>query len=91
MSKITLPPAICVKPGLCEVAEKVLTNNGTQASFVKKAIRSQVQNQQIKVEFLQRALTSRDNAAQTGIYTSTDVVHNKLREILRIAKINSVI
>lgn len=86
MGKTATFPAIRVEPALREAAESVLTDHETLSSFAEEAIRARVERRLAEAEFLQRALASRDKAAQTGVYESAAEVHGTLRQMVEAAK-----
>lgn len=81
----TLGP-IRVDAKLREAAEKLLGEGETLSSFIEAAFRAQVEQRQVKNEFLERALASRDKAYKTNTFIAAEEVHGKLKNIIEEAK-----
>lgn len=90
MTKTATIPAIRVKPSLREAAEKHLMEGETLSSFVEKAVYAKVEQRVMQMEFLTRAINSRDEALESGVYFSADSVHDELRKKLNNAKKKTV-
>jgi hypothetical protein len=79
-------PSLRVTPKLRQAAEKILQEGETLSSFVELAIRESIGRRQLQQEFIARGLRSRDDARQTGKYTSADAVIGRLEQMLATAK-----
>ena len=79
-------PSLRVDPELRQAAEDSLRDGETISSFVEQSIRDSIERRQHQREFLARGMASRDAAAQSGEYRSSDVVLGKLEQLLAKAK-----
>ena len=71
-------PALRVTPEVRAEAEQVLEDGETLSSFLEQAVLTEIRTRQLRSEFLARALASRDRAARTGQYHSSEEVLNRL-------------
>lgn len=79
-------PSLRVDLELRQAAEDSLREGETISSFVEQSIRDSIERRQHQREFLVRGLASREEAARTGEYVSSDVVLGKLEQMLAKAK-----
>jgi len=79
-------PSLRVTPELRQAAEQILQEGETLSSFVEQSIRESIERRQVQQEFIARGLRSRDDARQTGQYTSADSVIERLEHMLATAK-----
>ena len=79
-------PSLRVTPELRQAAEQILQEGETLSSFVEQSIRESIGRRQVQQEFIARGLSSRDDARQTGKYTSADAVIDRLEQMLATAK-----
>ncbi len=79
-------PSLRVDPELRQAAEDSLEAGETISSFVEQSIRDSIARRQRQREFMERGLASRDEAASTGVYISSDAVMDRLEKMLANAK-----
>lgn len=85
MKTATFPP-LRVNPELRLAAEKILLEGESLSSFVEQSIRENIQRRQLKREFVERGLLSREAARQNNAYLSAETVVGRLEEMLSAAK-----
>lgn len=71
MKTATLPP-LRVDSELRAAAESVLLKGETLSGFVLDAVRRNIERRTTQREFLERGLTARDAARETGEYVEAD-------------------
>jgi hypothetical protein len=81
MKTATLP-SLRVEPQLRAAAESVLREGETLTSLMETAMRETIQRRRTQDEFLARGLRSGQDARQTGVYYSAEVVHGELQQRL---------
>ncbi len=79
-------PSLRVDPELRQAAEDSLEAGETISSFVEQSIRDSIERRQRQKEFIARGLVSRDEAASTGVYVSSEAVIDRLQQMLAKAK-----
>ena len=79
-------PSLRVDPELRHDAESVLRDGETLSSFMEQALRSSIQSRRVQKEFIERGLTSRDEAKRTGAYFAAEDVLVEMQEILSQAQ-----
>lgn len=79
-------PSLRVDPELRQAAEDSLQEGETISSFVEQSIRDSIERRQRQRQFLARGLASRDEAARTGGYVSSDAMLARLEQMLAKAK-----
>ncbi len=82
-------PSLRVEPALRKAAENVLRKGETLSNFMEESLRAGIQHRKFQQEFIARGLVSKDEALQTGEYSSAEVVHDELRSMLAHAEENS--
>ena len=85
MKTTTFPP-LRVDPKLRSAAESVLAKGESLSSFVEQSIRSSVQSRQMQAEFLERGLSSREEARVSGKYHSAASVVAEIGRRVRKAE-----
>lgn len=75
-------PSLRVNPELRHAAESVLQDGETLSSFVEQSIRANIQQRNVRKEFLVRGLASRDEARLTGEYFPAEDVLRELDDML---------
>lgn len=85
MKTATFPP-LRTTPELRLAAEQILEEGETLSSFVEQAIRESIGRRQHQQEFIARGLRSRDDARQSGKYSSADAVVGRLEQMLAKAR-----
>jgi len=81
MKTATIPP-LRVDPKLRRSAESLLNKGETLSSFVIDSIKDSIKNRQLKKEFIDRGLQSRDKSRASGEYYDADSVLKELKAML---------
>lgn len=79
-------PSVRVEPELREQVERVLTEGESLSEFVEASVRDSVMRRLTQAEFVKRGLTSLEEARQTGVYVSAEVVLDRLEAKLAKAR-----
>ncbi len=77
---------ITIEQDLVRDIENVLDEDETVSSFVLDAIKLEVEYRKARNDFLARAILSRTDARETGIYFNHEEVMGELREMLERSK-----
>ena len=77
---------ITIHQDLIRDIESTLHEDETISSFILGAIKSEVEYRKVRNDFLARAILSRDEARETGVYFSHEEVMGELREMLERSK-----
>lgn len=85
MKTATLP-SIRVEPEFRSTVESLLRDAETVTEFVENAVREAVVRRRNQAEFLSRGIESLEAAKSDGNYVDADIVLNKLRRRLAMAK-----
>ena len=85
MKTASFPP-LRVDPELRSAAESVLTKGESLSSFVEQSIRSSIHSRRAQAEFLERGLSSREEARRSGKYHSAASVLAELDRRVRRAE-----
>jgi hypothetical protein len=81
MKTATIPP-LRVDPELRNLAQSSLREGETLSSFVIESLKAGIKNRQLKQAFINRGLTSRDDAKITDEYYGSDDVLGELKQML---------
>jgi hypothetical protein len=79
-------PSLRVDPELRAAAESVLKEGETLSALVETSLKQQIHIRKSQAEFVARGLASLAEAERTGVYYSSEDVHNMLREKLEKAR-----
>jgi predicted transcriptional regulator len=79
-------PSLRVDPDLRHDAESVLRDGETLSSFMEQALRSSIQSRRAQKEFIDRGLSSREEAQRTGEYFSPEEVLSEMEDMLSQAE-----
>lgn len=85
MKTATLP-SVRVAPEFRSSVESVLRDTETLTEFVENSVRETVTRRRNQAEFLARGIRSLEAAKVSGIYIDADIVLDKLRQRLSVAK-----
>ncbi|QED29293.1 prevent-host-death protein [Microvenator marinus] len=77
-------PALRVTPEFRAEAESVLEEGETLSSLLEEAVLAEIQLRRSRREFIERGLSSRDRARETGVYYSAEDVLERLDERLKL-------
>ncbi len=79
-------PSLRVEPELRQAAEDVLQKGESLSSFVLQSLQANIERRRLQRQFIDRGMTSREEARQTGEYFMAEDVLRELDDMLSSAE-----